>query len=340
MYFMKMYKIFVVLCLMPSIAFGQLCQKYRQEGITAFNNRDYALALKKFQGASKVSDAAQCADLSSWIDKTQKALQPKSVVTKPKDTPTKPKPEPSTPSVSTPFVAPQMVKVEGGTFQMGDNFDDIEAAKDEKPVHSVTLSDYYIGKYEVSQAEWKAIMGKNPSNFKGDNLPVESVSWDDIQIFIQKLNEKTGKNYRLPTEAEWEFAARERGKKVRFGNGKDIIDPSEINFDGSTSYKKSYSVAGVYRQKTVAVNSLTSNSLGLYHMSGNVWEWCSDWYDENYYKNSPSSNPKGAASGSNRVLRGGSWGDYAGLCRSANRDNYAPSGRGHILGFRLALSSL
>jgi formylglycine-generating enzyme required for sulfatase activity len=249
--------------------------------------------------------------------------------------------ESSTPSISTALIEPAMVKVAGGTFQMGDNFGDAEASKDEQPVHSVTLSDYYIGKYEVSQAEWKAVMGgKNPSNFKGDNLPVEQVSWEDVQIFIKKLNEQSGKKYRLPTEAEWEFAARERGKKVRFGNGKDIVDPSEINFDASASDKKSYSVMGTYRQKTVSVSSLSSNALGLYHMSGNVYEWCSDWYDENYYKNSSLSNPKGAVSGSDRVLRGGSWLVNPDHCRSMHRNRIMPTYRNSRLGFRLASSFL
>ena len=179
-----------------------------------------------------------------------------------------------------------MVTVNGGTFQMGDVMGDNEYP-DEKPVHSVTLNSFQIGKYEVSQAEWVAVMGSNPSYFKGDNLPVEQVSWEDVQIYLEKLNSKTGKSYRLPTEAEWEYAAREGGKNRRFGNGKNTIDPSEINFNASADYKKSYSNTGTYRAKTVAVSSFSPNALGLYNMSGNVWEWCSDWYEKIITKTVP-----------------------------------------------------
>jgi formylglycine-generating enzyme required for sulfatase activity len=128
----------------------------------------------------------------------------------------------------------------GDTFGEGDN--------DEKPVHKVCLDDYYLGKYEVTQGQWQRIMGNNPARFKnGDNYPVEQVCWNDVQKFIKQLNSQTDGKYRLPTEAEWEFACREGGKKIRFGNGKDIIDPNEANFNGSSRFKKSYSKSGAYR---------------------------------------------------------------------------------------------
>ncbi len=228
----------------------------------------------------------------------------------------------------------QMILIEGGTFQMGDLFG--EGYGSEKPVHEVTLSNYYLQKTAVSQAYWVKIMGSNPSHFKGDDLPVDNVSWEDAQTFIQKLNDLSGQKYRLPTEAEWEFAARERGKKIRFGNGKDIIDPAEINFDAGKDYKQPYSVVGEYRQKTVPVGSLSKNALGLFNMSGNVWEWCADWYDS--YPSSSQTNPTGPSSGSSRVIRGGGWDFNPRLCRAANRNNYSPSFRNYFLGFRLARS--
>lgn len=213
--------------------------------------------------------------------------------------------------------------VEGGTFQMGN--DNGYADNDEKPVHRVTLGDYYMGETEVTQALWKAVMGSNPSYFKGDNLPVENVSWNDCQEFIRKLNQKTGKNFRLPTEAEWEFAAR-GGKKSqgykyagsnRIGNVARYVDNSS--------------------NKTHSVKTKKANELGLYDMSGNVFEWCQDWYGSDYYSKSSTSNPKGASSGSNHVLRGGSWGNYAKGCRVSFRNDSAPESKGGDLGVRLCL---
>lgn len=217
-----------------------------------------------------------------------------------------------------------MKLVEGGTFQMGNN--DSDAESDEKPVHSVTLNSYYMGETEVTQALWQAVMGNNPSYFKGDNLPVEPVSWNDCQEFIRKLNQKTGKNFRLPTEAEWEFAAR-GGKKSR---GYKYAGSNNI---GSVAWYTDNS--GNSGNKTYAVKGKSPNELGLYDMSGNVWEWCSDWYGSDYYGKSPSTNPQGPLNGSDRVLRGGSWGDDAGNCRVSYRYYYDPDYTYYNYGFRL-----
>ncbi len=230
-----------------------------------------------------------------------------------------------------------MVFVKGGTFQMGSPNTEADRSSDDEQ-HEVELSDFYIGKYEIIQKQWREVMGDNPSYFKDcDNCPVEQISWNDIQEFIQKLNQQTGQTYRLPTEAEWEYAARGGGNDVFFGNGKNIADPKEINFNGSEPYKNKYSVTEEYRQKTIPVGSLiVPNALGLHDMSGNVYEWCSDWYDSDYYKNCPPKNPTGPTNGSYRVIRGGSWGNDAQACRTINRDSDAPGSRNYSVGFRLA----
>ena len=217
-----------------------------------------------------------------------------------------------------------MVWVEGGTFRMGATSEQgSEACDNEKPVHSVTLSGYYIGKTEVTQALWKAVMGNNPSRFKGDNLPVEWVSWNDCQEFIRKLNSLTSQNFRLPTEAEWEFACRggnnSRGYKYC---GSNYID-NVAWYDGNTG------------DKTHPVATKLPNELGIYDMSGNVWEWCSDWYGK--YSSGAQANPKGPYDGSYRVVRGGSWDDNAKGCRSSNRTCNSPGYRADYLGLRLSL---
>ena len=225
----------------------------------------------------------------------------------------------------------QMVLVKGGEFMMGDDKSDFAF---EKPAHKVIVSDFYIGKYEVTQKEWFDIMGTNPSSFNGcDNCPVEYVSWDDVQKFIQTLNNKSGKTYRLPTEAEWEYACR-AGTTTPFNTGNNLTT-SQANYNGNYPYNNNQK--GVYREKTMPVGSFAPNALGLYDMHGNVWEWCNDWYDGKYYANSPQNNPKGPSTGSRRVFRGGSWDYYAQYCRSAYRGSYTPDDRSYFLGFRLAL---
>jgi formylglycine-generating enzyme required for sulfatase activity len=216
-----------------------------------------------------------------------------------------------------------MIPIKGGNFQMGSNEYD-----DEKPIHSVTISDFSISKTEVTQAQWETVMITNPSYFKGDNLPVENVSWDDVQVFLVKLNAKTGKNYRLPTEAEWEYAT---------GGGEN----NRTKFAGTNSESSLGNYAWYDANsgdKTHPVGSKQPNQLGLYDMSGNVCEWCNNWYGQKYYAHSPQNNPKGDSSyGSNRVYRGGSWGNAAKSCRVAYRFDYAPGYRNSYLGFRLVL---
>ena len=219
----------------------------------------------------------------------------------------------------------QMVKIQGGTFQMGAPSEQGSDAYDlEKPVHSVTLSDYYIGQTEVTQELWQAVMGSNPSYFTGDNQrPVESVSWDDCQEFIEKLNRLTGKNFRLPTEAEWEYAAR-GGSKSRGYKYSGNNNPDAVAWYDANSGNKTHPVA----QKQ-------SNELGLYDMSGNVYEWCQDWYGD--YSSNSQTNPIGASNGGFRVLRGGSYFmDRSGV-RVSFRSRYMPD-CGHFNdGVRLAL---
>ena len=219
-----------------------------------------------------------------------------------------------------------MVAVKGGCFQMGSN----DGGSDEKPVHEVCLDDYYIGRTEVTQALWKAVMNNNPSNFKGDKLPVELVSWDDAQEFVKKLNRMTGKEFRLPTEAEWEYAA----------VSAPLNNRSPYKYAGSNNINEVAWYSGNSGSKTHPVAQKKANAFGLYDMSGNVYEWCQDWYDSDYYKNSPRHNPQGPSSGSIRVRRGGSWGYSAFFfrayrCRSAYRNPDTPGYRRNDIGFRL-----
>ena len=220
-----------------------------------------------------------------------------------------------------------MVRVEAGTFTMGATPEMGDPFDADKPAHRVTLTnDYYIGKYEVTQALWKAVMGNNPSNFKGDNLPVEKVSWDDCQEFISKLNRITGKTLRLPTEAEWEYAA-------RGGN-----NSRGYQYSGSNNLSDVAWFRGNSGGKPHAVGTKQPNELGIYDMSGNVDEWCQDWYWYGAYSSSSQVNPTGANSGSDRVFRGGSWSGEARYCRSSYRLYYTPDHSNYSLGLRLVLS--
>ena len=227
-----------------------------------------------------------------------------------------------------------MVRVEGGTFMMGATAEQTGAYSDEKPAHRVTLSDYYIGETEVTQALWEAVMGETPTSDDdqwgpeiglGDNYPAYYISDNDVLSFISKLNSLTGRTFRMPTEAEWEYAARGGNKsKGYLYSGGNTLDNVGWYYENSSS-------------KTHPVAQKSANELGLYDMSGNVWEWCSDWYGT--YSSSSQTNPTGPSTGSCRVLRGGSWGPSARYCRVASRGYNSPSIRYYNFGVRLALSS-
>lgn len=216
-----------------------------------------------------------------------------------------------------------MVRVEGATFTMGASSEQgKEAGGFEKPAHQVTLSSFFIGKYEVTQEEWRALMDSNPSKFKGANRPVENVDWNECLEFIQKLNALTGIQFRLPTEAEWEFAARGGNKSIGYKySGSDDL--------GSVAWYK-----GNSRKQTHEVGQKLPNELGLYDMNGNVEEWCQDWLR---YTDSSQTNPIGVSEERIRAIRGGSWNSEAKWCRVSSRIWHQPIGRSDSLGLRLAL---
>ncbi len=216
-------------------------------------------------------------------------------------------------------VAFKMIKVQAGTFKMGST----TGESDEQPVHSVTISkDYYIGETEVTQELWTAVMGSNPSYYaSGSQLPVEKVSWNDCQTFISKLNSLTGANFRLPTEAEWEFAARGGNQSAGYiYSGSDTIDDVAWYISNSG-------------EKTHVVKTKQPNELGIYDMSGNVREWCSDWYGN--YSSASVTDPTGASSNFYSVNRGGSCIHMAYDCRCAKRHGNSPTSTSSVLGLRL-----
>jgi formylglycine-generating enzyme required for sulfatase activity len=244
-------------------------------------------------------------------------------------------------------VSISLVRIEGGTFTMGSPSNEPERFSDEGPQHQVTLSAFYMGKYQVTQAEYQSVMGTNPSYFKGSNLPVEQVSWYDAAEFCNRLSQSEGltpaytingtnvtcnwnaNGYRLPTEAEWEYACR-AGTTTTFSTGNNITT-SQANYDGNYPYNNN--ATGIYRGTTTPVGSFASNPWGLYDMHGNVWEWCWDWYGS--YSSGAQNNPRGPVSGGDRVVRGGSWYNLGRVLRSAYRVIYYPSGGSDGIGFRL-----
>ncbi len=222
-------------------------------------------------------------------------------------------------------LADNMIRVDGGTFTMGAAANQLrDAESDEKATHEVTLDTFYICKYEVTQDLWTYVMGSNPSHFKGTRLPVEDVTWGDCQRFIEKLNALTGQCYRLPTEAEWEFAARggNQSKGYKYA-GSDVVD--EVAWYSANS-----------GNSTHVVGQKKPNELGLYDMSGNVYEWCQDWKAP--YTRNPETNPKGAQEGTIRVNRGGRWCGSARACRTSDRSMSNPDYHFYHLGLRLALT--
>ncbi|MBR7029306.1 MAG: formylglycine-generating enzyme family protein, partial [Bacteroidaceae bacterium] len=222
-------------------------------------------------------------------------------------------------------------EVLGGTFQMGAWGKTLDGAWDnEKPAHQVTVSTFWMGRFEVTQALWQAVMGNNPSNWKGDNLPVEYVSWGDCQTFLQRLNNRKGElglqgsmYFDLPTEAEWEFAARGGRNSGNYTySGSDNLDYVAWHYGNSG-------------RRTHPVGQKAKNELGLYDMTGNVWEWCKDWYGS--YPSYAQTNPTGPSSGSDRVYRGGCWFSIARVSHVSCRGSHAPDGRSSDLGLRLVL---
>ncbi|MGR3279058.1 caspase, EACC1-associated type [Acaryochloris marina NIES-2412] len=228
----------------------------------------------------------------------------------------------------------EMVLIPGKTFTMGSPSNEPERNDDEGPQYKVTVPSFYLGKYQVTQAQWEAIMGTNPSNFKGANRPVEQVSWNDAVGFCQKLSEKIGKDYRLPSEAEWEYACR-AGTTTPFYFGQTIT-PKIANYDGTSTYGNG--PKGDYRKQTTDVGSFPPNAFGLYDMHGNVLEWCQDHWHENY-SGAPTNGSAWIEGGDNsrRVFRGGFWFSSPGFCRSAYRRRGYPGARDDIVGFRVAL---
>jgi formylglycine-generating enzyme required for sulfatase activity len=228
------------------------------------------------------------------------------------------------------LVPVEMVFVKGGCFEMGTPLGP-PGGPEEKPAHEVCVSDFHIGKFEVTQAQWRAVMGNNPSTNQdcGDDCPVETVSWDDAQKFIARLNartrgerEGTPGQYRLPTEAEWEYAARSGGKAQKYAGRSDDV--------GSVGWY-AWNSSGIH-----SVGTKAPNGLGLHDMTGNVWEWTSDWYGSSYYASSPRQDPTGPATGDRRVTRGGSYGNDLFDLRTSYRNFLPPGYRGPSKGFRLA----
>ena len=217
--------------------------------------------------------------------------------------------------------------VEGGTFSMGATPEqNIFAAFDEKPAIEVTLSDFYLAETPVTQELWQGVMNNNPSHFNGEKLPVERISWDECNEFIEKLNDMTGEFFRLPTEAEWEYAARggNKSKKNKYSGSDDI------SIDNAVWYKENSD------SMSHPAKSKKPNEIGLYDMSGNISEWCSDWYFNSYSIGLSHTNPCGPSTGQTKVYRGGSWNDKAINCRVSKRNSMNPSYRNKQIGFRLA----
>jgi formylglycine-generating enzyme len=233
---------------------------------------------------------------------------------------------------TSPTLGAKFVLVPSGTFTMGSPTREPGRDGDETQHQVVISHSFYMQTTEVTQGQWKRVMGSNPSFFPncGNNCPVESVSWNDVQEFISKLSSMEGTNkYRLPTEAEWEYAAR-AGTQTPFNTGA-CLSSDQANYDGH--YPLAGCPKGEYRNTTISVASFSANSWGLFDMHGNVWEWCQDW--KGSYPNDKVTDPAGQSSGSRRVNRGGSWRSFAKNARTASRGSHSPSYKINRLGFRL-----
>ena len=229
-----------------------------------------------------------------------------------------------------------MVAIPGGRFVMGSPHTEVGRSDDEGPQRTVNISPFFMGKYPVTQEQYQAVMGNNPSNFKGAKRPVENVNWNEAVEFCRKLSQKTGKTYRLPSEAEWEYACR-AGTTTPFYFG-DTIKPDLVNYDGNNPYGAA--PKGLYRKQTTDVGSFPPNPFGLYDMHGNVWELCSDRWHDNYNGAPTDGSSWETGTNNNRVLRGGSWGSNAVNCRCANRSYNSAVLRWMDRGFRVAVASV
>jgi formylglycine-generating enzyme required for sulfatase activity len=242
--------------------------------------------------------------------------------------------------------------IPAGTFLMGSPPEEKQRSKDEEQ-HEVELTrPFYLGVFPVTQAQWRTVTGTNPSHFCAtgagkedvqgiatDELPVEQVSWEDVTAFLERLaalepERQAGHRYRLPTEAEWEYACRGGAAGYQVFYYGNVLSATQANYNGNYPYGVD---RGPYLERTSAVGSYQPNGFGLYDMHGNVWEWCADWYDKGYYPNSPRSDPAGPSTGSDRVIRGGSWDCFGQRCRSAWRNGVAPTSRHEYLGCRAVL---
>jgi len=231
----------------------------------------------------------------------------------------------------------EMVYIPAGTFLMGAAPNEVGADSSEYLQHQVTLKSFYMGKYPVTQAQWQAIMGNNPSYFKGEKRPVENVSWERAKDFCDRLSQHTGQTFRLPSEAEWEYACR-AGTTTPFYFG-GTITPDLVNYSGDYPYGDA--PKGKYRQEITPVGSFPPNAFGLYDMHGNVWEWCEDvWHED--YKGAPTDGSAWETGGDHnyRLLRGGSWINSAVWCRAAPRDKLTPDYRYYTVGLRVVLCAV
>lgn len=327
----RFFSLLMIFVVCTRVLFAGCCDENIKAGVANYKAGEYNYALRCFTAALECPDATD-ADKEycrNYINKIKDKLN-SSVSTFTPSIPVEPTINVIKVSADKQFkvgkVAFRLKPVEGGDFIMGasqSRGDDCES--DELPGHKVLIQSFYMGQFEVTQELWEEIMGDNPSLFNGENLPVENVSWDNCQTFIKRLNERTGAKFRLPTEAEWEYAARggKKSKGYKYSGGNDL---------SAVAWYKSNSSG-----TTHAVGQKTANELGLYDMSGNVWEWCQDWYGK--YNSLVKLNPEGVSSGNYRVHRGGSWLMTELYCPVSFRYCDAPDCTYSQLGFRLCLDA-
>ncbi|MHB0947313.1 MAG: formylglycine-generating enzyme family protein [Sedimentisphaerales bacterium] len=226
-----------------------------------------------------------------------------------------------------------LVLVPAGEFEMGSPMEELKRDGDEAQHHIKLTKPFYMGKFEVTQLQYRVIMSQNPSKVGGDKLPVENVNWYEACRFLKKLSDKTGIKFRLPTEAEWEYACR-AGTKTAFNTG-TTIDSDFANYNAKDAYADG--IIGTYLDSVCEVGKYKPNAFGLYDMHGNVWEWCSDFYDKDYYKVTPLTDPNGPQKGDGKVIRGGAWNEPAWKCRSADRNHRGEKTNQPVIGFRVVM---